>query len=160
MELRKGMWEQIGALRERGTTIILTTHYIEEAELMADRVGIIRKGQILMVDDKASIMQHMGSTEAVFSLASPLETVPESLEAFPLSLGEGGLSLIYRGSGGEEDGNAEVAALTKALVAAGVIIADKDLDNNKIYISYLDQEELESWYHTASMVESRKIFSS
>ena len=68
VELRKGMWEQIAALRERGTTIILTTHYIDEAELMADRVGIIRGGRILMVDDKAAIMQRMGSTEALIAL--------------------------------------------------------------------------------------------
>ncbi|MEO1219920.1 MAG: ABC transporter ATP-binding protein [Pseudomonadota bacterium] len=132
VELRKGMWEQIGALRERGTTIILTTHYIEEAELMADRVGIIRKGQILMVDDKASMMQHMGSTEAVFSLASPMDTVPDSLGDFPLTLGEGGTSLIYRGSGGEEDANAEVAALTKALVASGVDYTGIDIHDSSL----------------------------
>ena len=132
VELRKGMWEQIGALRERGTTIILTTHYIEEAELMADRVGIIRKGQILMVDDKASMMQHMGSTEAVFSLATPIDTVPDSLADFPLTLGEGGISLIYRGSGGEEDANAEVAALTKALVASGVDYVGIDVHDSSL----------------------------
>ncbi|UAB77073.1 ABC transporter ATP-binding protein [Erythrobacter sp. SCSIO 43205] len=131
VELRKGMWEQIGALRERGTTIILTTHYIEEAELMADRVGIIRKGQILMVDDKASIMQHMGSTEAVFTLAKPLAAVPEGLDQFALTLGEGGTSLIFRG-GGEGDGNAEVAALTKSLIAAGVDYTSIDIHDSSL----------------------------
>jgi len=136
VELRKGMWEQIGALRERGTTIILTTHYIEEAELMADRVGIIRKGQILMVDDKASMMQHMGSTEAVFTLAQPLAAVPETLDQFGLTLGKGGTSLIYRGGTGAEDGggggNGEVAALTKALIASGVDYIGIDIHDSSL----------------------------
>ena len=140
VELRKGMWEQIGALRERGTTIILTTHYIEEAELMADRVGIIRKGQILMVDDKASIMQHMGSTEAVLALANPMETVPESIAAFPVTLGEGGRSLIYRGGGAQEgeSGNAEVAALTKALTKAGVDYTSIDIHDSSLEDIFVD----------------------
>ena len=132
VELRKGMWEQIGALRERGTTIILTTHYIEEAELMADRVGIIRKGQILMVDDKASMMQHMGSTEAVFELAAPVDAIPEALAKFGLTVGEGGTSLIYRGGNGEGDGNAEVAELTKALIAAGVDYTGIDIHDSSL----------------------------
>ena len=140
VELRKGMWEQIGALRERGTTIILTTHYIEEAELMADRVGIIRKGQILMVDDKASIMQHMGSTEAVLSLAQPLEAIPDSIAAFPVTLGEGGNSLTYRGGSGEEAtcSNAEVAALTKALTAAGVDYTGIDIHDSSLEDIFVD----------------------
>ena len=136
VELRKGMWEQIGALRERGTTIILTTHYIEEAELMADRVGIIRKGQILMVDDKASIMQHMGSTEAVLSLAEPLEVIA----GFPLSLGEGGNSLIYRGGSGQEaaNSNAEVAALTKALTKGGINFTGIDIHDSSLEDIFVD----------------------
>jgi ABC-2 type transport system ATP-binding protein len=138
VELRKGMWEQIGALRERGTTIILTTHYIEEAELMADRVGIIRKGQLLMVDDKASIMQHMGSTEAVFSLAEPLNAIPEALSDFALTLGEEGNCLIYRGGNGDEDGNAEVAALTKALVAAGIDYTGIDIHDSSLEDIFVD----------------------
>lgn len=144
VELRKGMWEQIGALRERGTTIILTTHYIEEAELMADRVGIIRKGRILMVDEKASIMQHMGSTEAVFALAKPIETVPEALSDFALALGDGGKSLIFRGGGAESDGNAEVAALTKALVKAGVDYTGIDIHDSSledIFVGLVNEHE-------------------
>ncbi len=69
VELRKDMWQQIGAMRERGTTIILTTHYIEEAEEMADRVGIINDGRILMVDDKDAMMKRLGRTEALIELA-------------------------------------------------------------------------------------------
>lgn len=138
VELRKGMWEQIGALRERGTTVILTTHYIEEAELMADRVGIIRKGQILMVDDKASIMQHMGSTEAVLTLAQPLDAVPESLAELPVTLSEDRLSLIYRGGGSEGDGNAEVAKLTKALTLAGIDYTGIDIHDSSLEDIFVD----------------------
>ncbi|MEP1420469.1 MAG: ABC transporter ATP-binding protein [Erythrobacter sp.] len=147
VELRKGMWEQIGALREKGTTIILTTHYIEEAELMADRVGIIRKGQILMVDDKASIMQHMGSTEAVLTLVKPMDSIPDELASFSLTLGEGGLSLIYRGGGGEGDGNAEVAALTKALIGAGVDYTGIDIHDSSledIFVGLVSEENGEA----------------
>jgi ABC-2 type transport system ATP-binding protein len=120
VELRKGMWEQIGALRERGTTIILTTHYIEEAELMADRVGIIRGGRILMVDDKRAMMERMGTTEAIFALGEQLAAVPPALASFPLTLSADGRELCYRGGDGSGSGSAEVAELTKALVAAGV----------------------------------------
>ncbi|MEM1051490.1 MAG: ABC transporter ATP-binding protein [Pseudomonadota bacterium] len=140
VELRKGMWEQIGALREQGTTIILTTHYIEEAELMADRVGIIRKGQILMVDDKESMMQHMGSTEAVLSLAEPLGAIPESIAKLPVTLSVDGLSLIYRGDGGEAagSGNAEVAVLTKALSAAGIDYTGIDIHDSSLEDIFVD----------------------
>jgi len=141
VELRKGMWEQIGALRDRGATIILTTHYIEEAELMADRVGIIRKGRILMVDDKTSIMQHMGSTEAVLTLAQPLEEIPDSIAEFGVTLGKGGQSLIYRGGGAEETqdgGNAEVAELTKALIAVGIDFTGIDIHDSSLEDIFVD----------------------
>lgn len=147
VELRKGMWEQIGALRDRGATIILTTHYIEEAELMADRVGIIRKGRILMVDDKASIMQHMGSTEAVLTLAEPMDAIPASLAEFGLTLGEGGRTLIYRGGGVEETqvgSNAEVANLTKALIANGIDYTGIDIHDSSledIFVDLVREEE-------------------
>jgi ABC-2 type transport system ATP-binding protein len=144
VELRKGMWDQIAALRERGTTIILTTHYIEEAELMADRVGIIRGGRILMVDDKAEIMQRMGTTEAVIALSRPLGELPASIAAFPVSLSEDGMQLTYRGGDGSGTGSEEVAALTKALVAAGIDyrgieIHDSSLED--IFVDLLSQEE-------------------
>lgn len=142
VELRKGMWEQIGALRDRGATIILTTHYIEEAELMADRVGIIRKGRILMVEDKATIMQHMGSTKAVLTLAQPLDTIPDALAQFPLQLGEGGTTLIYRGGGEEEGqlagGNAEIAKLTKAMIAGGIDYTGIDIHDSSLEDIFVD----------------------
>jgi ABC-2 type transport system ATP-binding protein len=143
VELRKGMWEQIGALRERGTTIILTTHYIEEAELMADRVGIIRGGKILMVDDKADIMKRMGTTEAVIGLSAPLAQVPAAIAEFPVTLAEDGMSLCFRGGGGEGDGSEEIATFTKALIAAGIdyrTIETRESRLEDIFVSLVGEE--------------------
>ena len=119
VELRKDMWRLIGEMRARGTTIILTTHYIEEAEEMADRVGVIRKGQILMVDEKDALMARLGRTEALITLAQPLAKVPAALAAFNAELEDDGKVLRYRGGDGS-GGTAEVAALTKALTKADI----------------------------------------
>jgi ABC-2 type transport system ATP-binding protein len=121
VELRRDMWRQIGELRRRGTTIILTTHYIEEAEEMADRVGVINKGKLLLVDDKRSIMAKLGRTEACIALAAPLSEVPASLGRFPLTLEDGGRTLVYSSHGnGTNEGKREVAEVIKALVGAGI----------------------------------------
>ena len=120
VELRRDMWRQIDALRARGTTIILTTHYIEEAEEMADRVGVINKGRLLLVDEKAAIMRQLGRTEAHFTLDPPLAALPESLAGFPVSLENDGATLIYRGGDGTGKGKREVADLTRALVTNGI----------------------------------------
>ncbi len=144
VELRKEMWEQIGALRDRGTTIILTTHYIEEAELMADRVGIIRGGRILMVDDKEAIMQRLGTTEAVIQLTSPLKALPETIAAFPVALSEDGMELCYRGGDGSGSGSEEVAALTKALIAFGIDYRGIDVHDSSledIFVDLVNEEE-------------------
>ncbi len=142
VELRKGMWEQISALRERGTTIILTTHYIEEAELMADRVGVIRAGRILMVDDKSAIMQRMGTTEALITLSEPLTELPSAIAAYPVTLSEDGRELCYRGgavsAGGAGSGSEEVASLTKALIAAGIDYRGIDVHDSSLEDIFVD----------------------
>ena len=138
VELRKGMWEQISALRERGTTIILTTHYIEEAELMADRVGIIREGRILMVDDKAAMMKRLGTTEAVIALAAPQASLPPAVARFPVTLAEDGRSLCYRGGDGTGKGSEEVAALTKALIAHGIDYHTIDVHDSSLEDIFVD----------------------
>ncbi|MEM7700898.1 MAG: ABC transporter ATP-binding protein [Pseudomonadota bacterium] len=138
VELRKGMWDQIAALRERGTTIILTTHYIEEAELMADRVGVIRKGRILMVDDKDSMMEQLGNTEAIIELAEPLADLPEAVTAFPVELREDGREICYRGGSGEGGGRAEVAELTKALIRAGIDYTGIDIHDSSLEDIFVD----------------------
>src|SRR5688500_7581325 len=120
VELRRDMWRQIGELRARGTTIILTTHYIEEAQEMADRVGVIDKGKLLLVDDKAAIMAKLGSTEARIALAEPLDALPAALSDYPVSLEDDGRMLVYRGGDGSGKGKREAAELIKALVGQGI----------------------------------------
>lgn len=143
VELRKGMWRIIDEMRDKGVTVILTTHYIEEAELMADRVGIISAGKLLMVDEKEAMMARLGRTEAHISLASPLVELPASLAAFPIDLEEGGTSLCYRGGDGTGKGKAEVATLTKALIAAGIDytgIETRESSLEDIFVSLLGEE--------------------
>ena len=132
VELRKDMWQQIAALKERGVTIILTTHYIEEAEEMADRVGIIRGGRILMVDEKGAMMERLGTTEAVIALAVPLAELPPKIATFPVEIAANGLSLVYRGGSGEGGGRAEVAQLTQALAHAGIAFTSLDIHDSSL----------------------------
>jgi ABC-2 type transport system ATP-binding protein len=132
VELRKGMWDQIAALKERGVTIILTTHYIQEAEEMADRVGIIQRGRIMMVDDKQAMMERLGTTEAVITLAAPLAALPPEIAAFPVEIAGAGMRLVYRGGSGAGGGAAEVAQLTQALTRAGIAYASLDIHDSSL----------------------------
>jgi ABC-2 type transport system ATP-binding protein len=132
VELRKDMWQQIAALKDRGVTIILTTHYIEEAEEMADRVGIIRAGRILMVDEKRAMMERLGTTEAVIDLAAPLAAVPGALAGFHCDLSPDGTRLTYRGGAGSSGGNAQVAQLTQALTLAGIAYTSLDIHDSSL----------------------------
>lgn len=144
VELRKGMWAIIDQMRDRGVTIILTTHYIEEAELMADRVGIINRGKLLMVDEKDAMMARLGRTEAYITLAQPLAALPPEISRFPVELEEGGMSLCYRGGDGTGKGKAEVAELTKALISAGIDYTGIDTRESSledIFVSLLGEGE-------------------
>lgn len=144
VELRKGMWAVIDQMRARGTTIILTTHYIEEAEMMADRVGIINRGRLLMVDEKEAMMARLGRTEAHITLAQPLAALPPEIAHLPVELEEGGASLRYRGGDGTGKGKAEVAALTKALFGAGIDYTGIDTRESSledIFVSLLGEGE-------------------
>ena len=120
VELRRDMWRLIGNLRDQGVTVILTTHYIEEAEEMADRVGVIRDGKLLMVDDKSAMMARLGRTEAHIALAAPMQEIPPAISEFPVYLAKDGMELCYRGGDGTGLGSREVADLTKALTAQGI----------------------------------------
>jgi len=141
VELRKSMWQQIDAMRARGVTIILTTHYIEEAEEMADRVGVIRDGRILMVDDKAALMARLGRTEALIDLAQPLSALPDNVARFPVTLDEGGMTILYRGGDGTGKGKAEVADITKALTAAGIDYVGIDIHESSLEDIFVDLVE-------------------
>jgi len=95
VELRRAMWEMVRSLRSNGVTIILTTHYIEEAEEMADRIGVMSHGEIILVEDKAALMQKLGKKRLTLQLRSPLERVPAELAGFPLELSADGNELVY-----------------------------------------------------------------
>jgi ABC-2 type transport system ATP-binding protein len=95
VELRKDMWQTVRALRAAGVTIILTTHYIEEAEEMADRIGIINKGEIILVEDKAELVRKLGKKQLILQLHAKLDAVPPQLAAYHLTLGSAGDELIY-----------------------------------------------------------------
>lgn len=95
VELRKEMWEMVRQLRAGGTTIILTTHYIAEAEEMADRIGVIHKGELMLVEDKAELMRKLGKKQLVIELTEPLDVLPEGLDRDRLSLGPNGETLVY-----------------------------------------------------------------
>ena len=95
VELRKDMWQLVEELRRSGVTIILTTHYIEEAEEIADRVGVINNGELLLVEDKTTLMQKLGKKTLVVDLTESINVIPDGLKSFDLSIGNNGRSLIY-----------------------------------------------------------------
>ncbi|MDG4649517.1 ABC transporter ATP-binding protein [Roseibacterium sp. SDUM158017] len=122
VELRRDMWEVVRGLKEDGVTIILTTHYLEEAEAMADRVGVISKGRILLVEEKAALMRRLGRKELVIELREPVEAVPEALAAHGLRPAGDGHSLVYT-----YDTQAERTGITRLLAdiqAAGLHLRD------------------------------------
>jgi ABC-2 type transport system ATP-binding protein len=127
VELRKEMWALVRRLRASGVTIILTTHYIDEAEEMADRIGIIAKGELILVEEKATLMRKLGKRQLKLTLKEPLPAVPEALAAWPLSLAAGGNVLEY--SFDAKDGAADIPGLLRAFDGLG--IAFKDLSTHQ-----------------------------
>jgi ABC-2 type transport system ATP-binding protein len=95
VELRKEMWAMVRRLRESGVTVILTTHYIEEAEEMADRVGVVHKGELILVEEKAELMRKLGKKRLTLELQAPIAAVPGELDAYHLELGKNGQQLTY-----------------------------------------------------------------
>ena len=122
VELRHDMWQMVRRLREDGVTIILTTHYIEEAEEMADRIGVIRKGELILVEDKATLMRKLGRKQLTLQLQAPLERVPEGLAGLPLELSADGAALVYTfDAQAEETG---IAPLLRRLHEQGIDFKD------------------------------------
>ncbi len=123
--LRKDMWAMVRGLREDGVTIVLTTHYIEEAEDMADRVGVISHGKIILVEDKVKLMRKLGKKQLMLELQQPLAQVPPSLAADGLSLNAAGTQLTYvYDPRGTEGGQGAVAALLDELQREGIRLKD------------------------------------
>ena len=122
VELRRSMWEMVRRLRENGVTIVLTTHYIEEAELMADRIGVINKGEIILVEDKAVLMEKLGKKQLSVHLQAPIAEIPEELAPYRLQLSDDGAELIYSFDAQHE--NTGIAGLMRQLAASGVDFKD------------------------------------
>jgi ABC-2 type transport system ATP-binding protein len=122
VELRRDMWEHVRHLRASGVTIILTTHYIEEAELMADRIGIISKGDIILVEDKAELMRKLGRKEMTLHLQERLSELPPGLATHRLTLVNGGDELVYTYN--SETEKSGVSALFRDLAKAGIRLKD------------------------------------
>jgi ABC-2 type transport system ATP-binding protein len=122
VELRRDMWEMVRTLRDRGVTIILTTHYIEEAELMADRIGVINKGRLMLVEDKTVLMRKLGKKQLTLSLQSPLAAIPAALASEPLELSADGNTLTYTFDS-QHEGN-PIADLLRRIGEQGIAFRD------------------------------------
>ncbi len=149
VELRRDMWQLVRQLRDTGVTVILTTHYIEEAEEMADRIGVISKGRLILVEDKVELMRKLGKKQLKLQLAQPLSAMPAALAGHALELSADGLTLTYTydtrndpaqsGEGGRTSG---IAALLHDVVAAGVTYKDLQTSQSSledIFVSLVHQ---------------------
>ena len=136
VELRQGMWEVVRELRAAGVTIILTTHYIEEAELMADRVGVINKGELILVEEKRVLMQKAGKKQLTLHLLNQLNEIPPQLASYGLTLGPGGRELVY-----SYDTKAErtgITGLLDELTAAGIGFKDLQTTQSSLEDIFVD----------------------
>jgi ABC-2 type transport system ATP-binding protein len=140
VELRRDMWSMVSALRETGVTIILTTHYIEEAEHMADRIGVINKGKLILVEEKSVLMEKLGKKQLTLVLQKPLDALPEKLKSYELELADQGNKLVFTFHA--ERDRERVASLLRAL--SDLQIDFKDLKTQEssledIFVSLVNQ---------------------
>ncbi|WP_353474950.1 ABC transporter ATP-binding protein [Salipiger sp. H15] len=142
VELRRDMWEIVAGLKAQGTTIILTTHYIEEAEAIADRIGVINRGRILLVEDKHSLMTRLGRKELRIALDQPLPALPAALQGRGLELEDGGHLLVHSyDSAAERSG---IARLMADLAAEGIAVRDvstRQSSLEEIFVDMVTREE-------------------
>lgn len=140
VELRRDMWEMVREMRARGVTIVLTTHYIEEAEEMADRIGVISKGKLIVVDDKRGLMQKLGKKQLRLQLQNPIEQLPTELGNYQLEIADEGNELIYTFDTQEE--NTGIANLLRQLDRLGIDFKDlhsKQSSLEEIFISLVKE---------------------
>ncbi|MEZ5996557.1 MAG: ABC transporter ATP-binding protein [Hyphomonadaceae bacterium] len=130
VELRRDMWEMVRGLRAEGVTIILTTHYIEEAEEMADRVGVISKGELILVEEKATLMRKLGKKQLTLELQAPLQALPEGLDGYKLELAGEGRQLIYSFDAQAEDNG--IPGLLRRLAELGVDFKDLHTEQSSL----------------------------
>jgi len=139
--LRHDMWAMVRSLRETGVTIILTTHYIEEAEQMADRIGVIDKGELVIVEEKTALMAKLGKKEVVLSLSRPASAIPERLDGYALQLSKDGNEVVFT-IRGEED-RSRIAQLVHEMPEAGLEIKDvttRESSLEDIFVSLLKED--------------------
>ncbi len=136
VELRKDMWNLVRKLRDEGVTIILTTHYIEEAEEIADRVGVINHGEILLVEDKNALMKKMAKKQMTIELQKPVESIPEALSKYPLTLKDGGHALTYSYDTTKE--RTGITALLNDLAASGLVMTDLSTSQSSLEDIFVD----------------------
>jgi ABC-2 type transport system ATP-binding protein len=147
VELRRDMWALVRRLRAQGVTIILTTHYIDEAEEMADRIGIIAKGELILTEEKATLMRKLGKRQLTLSLHDPLAAIPEGLSKWPLSLSARGTELVLtfdaQAAGGDGTVTADIPALLRRLGELGIAFKDlstKQSSLEEIFVSLVHSE--------------------
>lgn len=136
VELRQDMWNVVSALKKDGVTVILTTHYIEEAEEMADRVGVINGGEIILVQEKARLMQELGRKQMTLNLIDKLAEIPPGLEEYELELANNGAELVYTYSTNEN--RTGITALLGALQKAGVHFSDLSTSQSSLEEIFVD----------------------
>jgi len=136
VELRQDMWNVVSSLRESGVTVILTTHYIEEAEQMADRVGIINNGEIILVQEKTRLMRDLGKKQLFLHLHQPLANVPSELDGFNLSISDDGSELVYTYDTKEE--HTGITALLGELQSAGIRFNDLRTSQSSLEDIFVD----------------------
>ncbi len=136
VELRREMWDVVREMRAKGVTIILTTHYIEEAEEMADRVGVIAKGEIILVEEKNELMRKLGKKQLLLQLSAPLDAIPEALGQHGLQLAGDGSELIYTYDARSE--RTGITALLNDMRAAGVSFKDLSTTQSSLEDIFVD----------------------
>ena len=136
VELRRDMWALVRRLREGGVTVILTTHYIEEAEEMADRIGVVNKGELVVVEEKAALMRKLGRKQLTLHLLEPLAAVPPGLAGWPLALNAGGSELEYSFQAGEE--HARVPSLLQRMSELGIGFKDLQTRQSSLEDIFID----------------------
>lgn len=141
VELRRDMWQMIRGLRESGVTIILTTHYIEEAEDMADRIGVINKGELVLVEEKAALMKKLGKKQLTLQLTQPLAEIPPALANFPLALAQNGEQLMYTYD--EQNEKVRITDLLRQLGALNIEFRDLNTSQSSledIFVSLVEEK--------------------
>ena len=142
VELRKDMWKIVNKLRNQGVTIILTTHYIEEAEEIADRVGVISNGELLLVEKKDELMQSLGKKQLVIDLKEPVKEIPSSLEEYNIELNDAGTQISYTYV--VKDETADVSEILNKITNSGLLLKDLKVEQSSLEDIFVDLVKEES----------------